>query len=1056
MNSSIYKNPEKRNIFSGIRQLPARNLQLLDQKNNAATEEKDRGFFVWAKNGKKRRRTGLGFGRVWSAMSSPVFLLFFASFLLAQPGWREDFESPSTTSWKVLVAGGSEQILEHSRVTGDFRAGRRSEHLRMTFLSDELVVLGHRIGFPYVIEDLRISAFLKTTRGDLVFAAEVVLPHSNNPMTGRPLSLLVPATGAIPKGQWTRITLENLPIRLSRQAGELQETMGMSLELSGAYIRRVVLIVHGSRDQVVDLWIDDLSAQGHAAVSDQDLPRDENNPVFRPANFDRFEKSSGKDSFSSSAFEKPEGPIAFSAEKAGPWHPAASSGENAASTGPVSNVPRFPSSASKIRMVGPMLTINNRRTSIRAIEYQGEPLDFLKRLGFNAVWLRDRPDEALLSEARRVGIWLIAPPPSRDALQAGSGDSEDWASTNISPIGSRYDIVLAWDLGRHCVKSDFPEIRDWAEVVRTADRVQKRPVLCTVDSGILEYSRLADLLLIDRQPLLTSTELCDYGRWLLLYPRLARPGTPIWSTVQTEPARETLRQWEMIAPSARRMAPISFEQMRMLAHLAIAGGSRGLMFTSSSPLTAQDSRTKYRADSLELINLELALIHSWLAGGKVETIVDAQELPISAAILQTDYARLFLPLWCGRQSQYCVGQAARNNVSFILPGIPETYNAYLLLPGGMRPLYPERRAGGMYLQLEEASTNSLILLTQAETVYTVMAKRARKAGERAATLSRTLASMRLQAVEDTLERIQKKRTRGMLPVLQGNTPLLGLTEQQTLLAGTRQALGTCDALIGSKDYSSAYLQAERATRALRITERAMWQDATRAVHSPVTTPVSVNFSTLPSFLEMYGKIATASLGENLLPGGDCETIEAWGGENGWKHYQHPLEKIGSVATLSQSSAHQGERGIRMAVFSKDTENPILQLETAPVWLATPPVDVEAEKIYCLHGWIHLPEKLTGSIDGLMILDSIGGTPLALRFTEKTDGWQEFAMYRYAPSDGRLALTFALSGMGEVWLDDISIREVRTDAIASQAAPPVPVRSPETPSWRRPFDQLFTR
>jgi hypothetical protein len=38
----------------------------------------------------------------------------------------------------------------------------------------------------------------------------------------------------------------------------------------------------------------------------------------------------------------------------------------------------------------------------------------------------------------------------------------------------------------------------------------------------------------------------------------------------------------------------------------------------------------------------------------------------------------------------------------------------------------------------------------------------------------------------------------------------------------------------------------------------------------------------------------------------------------------------------------------------------------------------------------------------------------------TDGWREFVLYRAASRDDHVTVTFALTGLGEAWLDDVTI------------------------------------
>ncbi len=114
------------------------------------------------------------------------------------------------------------------------------------------------------------------------------------------------------------------------------------------------------------------------------------------------------------------------------------------------------------------------------------------------------------------------------------------------------------------------------------------------------------------------------------------------------------------------------------------------------------------------------------------------------------------------------------------------------------------------------------------------------------------------------------------------------------------------------------------------------------------------------------------------------------------------------------------------------EEPPVQVETAPMWLVSPPVPVEAGRVMLIHGWVKIPKRIVGSVDGLLILDSISGEPLAERILQTKD-WQEFSLYRAVPRSGPMTVTFALCGLGEAFLDDVTVQSIERPALA--AAPP---------------------
>jgi hypothetical protein len=81
----------------------------------------------------------------------------------------------------------------------------------------------------------------------------------------------------------------------------------------------------------------------------------------------------------------------------------------------------------------------------------------------------------------------------------------------------------------------------------------------------------------------------------------------------------------------------------------------------------------------------------------------------------------------------------------------------------------------------------------------------------------------------------------------------------------------------------------------------------------------------------------------------------------------------------------------------------------------------------------------------LVYDSLGGPELGERF-QLTDGWREFTFYRVAPADGGLSLTFALTGLGEAALDEVSVSV--HEPIAAQGSLDEARRLPPTGEWSR--------
>ena len=75
---------------------------------------------------------------------------------------------------------------------------------------------------------------------------------------------------------------------------------------------------------------------------------------------------------------------------------------------------------------------------------------------------------------------------------------------------------------------------------------------------------------------------------------LASPGTPIWTTVQTQPNEGCDSRLLRLEPGHVPPTTVSPEQIRLLAYTAVIVGQPGDESASDSPLDATDPDTRQR------------------------------------------------------------------------------------------------------------------------------------------------------------------------------------------------------------------------------------------------------------------------------------------------------------------------------------------------------------------------------------------------------------------------------------------------------------------------------
>jgi hypothetical protein len=360
-------------------------------------------------------------------------------------------------------------------------------------------------------------------------------------------------------------------------------------------------------------------------------------------------------------------------------------------------------------------------------------------------------------------------------------------------------------------------------------------------------------------------------------------------------------------------------------------------------------------------------------------------------------------------AQYVPGQAAGNNVAIVAPGVPESNRPYEIAPGGLKPLRKNRAMGGVQVTLDEFGLASPVLLSQDPPVVAELTRQAIVAGPRMAELLRNLAAQKLRTVQQVSSELA-----GRL-----NAP----KPSAEWLASARRNMQTCDDLLAEKRFQESYVSALRVMRALRLYERAYWEAAVTKLTSPIVAPTAISFTTLPAHTRFVERMTTLRPGPNLLEQGEFEDMGATL-QAGWRHFAHPVEGAAGQVEMVSAAAHNGQFGLRLVVSPEDPKNPPAMIESTPIWITSPAVPVRMGDLVCVRGWVRIPNPLTSTVDGLLIFDSLGGEALGERIGRASQ-WREFAFYRAAPRDGELSVTFALSGLGEVHLDDVAIQVMQT-------------------------------
>lgn len=842
-------------------------------------------------------------------------------------------------SWRYSGTDAAVRIEVHERARSQAHWGHGCERIRCTMGHGTHLYFRHEIGRPQVIAELEPSVWVKADRPGIQLLARVVFPRSLDPDTGQPVTTLVQGQTSRRSGAWQRLAVTDLPQLVARQARVLRLQLGRDVDERQAYLDLLVLNVYGGRG-ATEVLIDDLEVEGYLPAGDVRPASPADAPPIEPASFG----------------QRPAEPEALRQRDNG------------------------------VQLQGSVLTAGGRPLFPRIIEHRGEPFERLQQLGFNTLRLATPPSPWQLAEAQRHGLWIVCPPP--DVLAGRS-------------IGPGHHRVVAWDLGSGLAGRQLRGVRELATAVRRADEQTARPLLAAAAEQLRLYSRTADILLFDERPLGTARQLDRFADRIDERRRLTRPGTPAWVAVQTQPPASLVDQWAGFGGPAPHV--VEPDQLRLLTYSALASGPRALLFTSHEQLDQNDQQAQLRSKTLELLNLELELIDPWLAIGSQPHGIRTANPTAQATLFATDHSHLVLARRIEPNAQYVTPPPRRQPLSLVVPGIPESSEAYLVSPAGLRPLKHRRCTGGVRVTVNDFGWTAAIVFTSDPLVYARLAHLSAQQRQRAAELRTAIGAIMLARTRSLIESMSQVRR---LPA-----------ETSPTLALAKANLGQCERMLASGDAQSAYDFALRASHALARLRLSIWETAAHQFGPPPSHPALASFETLP-LLPADDRSSQPTTGATRLAGGNMENLDQMM-RSGWRHFRREVPGVTSQVELSHVRPFSGRYALRLEASSDDERDAAGPLESPPVWIRSGGVRVHAGQRFVVRGRVRIDSAQSDAGDGLLVYDSLGGRSLGVPIRQ-TDAWQSFHFHRVATRDAMVHVNFELGNLGEAMIDDVEV------------------------------------
>lgn len=678
------------------------------------------------------------------------------------------------------------------------------------------------------------------------------------------------------------------------------------------------------------------------------------------------------------------------------------------------------------------------------IPYHGESVDAIRRTVSNIVWTQSYEDASLQEALAAGGLGVMTMPPASAVVAAaeeGSGQATPVAySVGIPKIPSDSANVLMWNVGSMLTQDDLRDVRATAQAVRDADPY-RRPFFADVIENEREFHRSVDVLSYSKHTLHTSTPPAEYARFLSVKNLQALRGRPTMTWIQTEtsPANLENRPPEAIVPV------VEPEQIWMQVYAALGTGAKGIGYWKQTPLPASNETAapgaEERLHAITLANIQIHLLHRWLATGKITSLAPVQigdgpkhgagilgnslltrwnrradqppshpaAVEIQAPVLQCPSGWLILPHYLEHDAQHQPGAMAVQDLRILLRGV-EAFQAWEVTTTGIHPyqLRLTHGNGGTEIHLQRFDQFAAILVTNDAAVLDDLKRETQRVRELAATSWVELAARKLDRVQTIHDEL-----------CQLGAP--AVPHADTVLAEARRDVTAARARLNEQDYDSARLTAQRVLRLTRQIQRTHWENATAKVASPVSTPYSICFQTLPDFYRLLSAVDHAPVvAQSLLRGGDFEdwsTLQALH----WTWDVAPSNDTVRVSVALNPSGVSG-RALQLAAQAVDPQQRPAIVTDTPVRFISPPMPVFSGQVARIRGKLWIDSPITSHPDGLMVYDNLAGTVAALRWRDDapTREWIPFELIRPIQRSGDLQLTIELRGLGDVRFDELEV------------------------------------
>jgi len=834
---------------------------------------------------------------------------------------------------------------------------RACEAIQVSAGHGSRLLLAYRLPPSRIIRELQASVWMRAAEPGGRIGFRIQYPYLRDAGTGQAVTTVVFGESYRRGGVWQALQISSIQAGMRARENALRVEYGAQSDLRDAFVDALVVdVYHGPGQQTV--YLDDVRVEQMVPV----------------------------------------GSVGGAAASAQP-PAAATRTTDARRAASATTLPAAPS---------PALFPGGRLW--RIIEHNGEPLEWLQTLGFNAVLLSQPPTAEILREASQAGMKLYAPPPT--TLQPA-----------IEPL---LEPVAGWYLGTSL------DATAWAETDRSVDRLERLPPLWQrplLAAPVEQWSRYATRLtgmLYDLPPPLVGLSGDEESGWLGEQIQRTRRPLPVAVGIPTGPPAQLIEQLTAMARSvgAPREQTYPWHPLWLQTVRALEHAPQAVVFRSRRSLTSGGLADQRRALALGYINRMLQLLGPLVAAGS-----PGEPLVCRGAAYRGRQLRL-------GDSQLLLLSTTQTSTTGLRAGDGEVLE--IELPPGS-PSQFAWRLGSFHparLELQQTPQATSLQIVAPDVTEWIVVSVDPSLGTRLQRAAQPLAQMaaidRWQlASEQVLQVREDWRAAASGRLVRADTVPRGM------LTGAANALSSAEPLFRSGD-ASASLRLTKRADAWSLHAARRWQQAILPAHTDrISFPPAFASSTAGLQLSLLPQLERAGWSGNRLAGGTLDQPDILQ-RTGWT-YDRRIEPLApSTVGISQGLARRGDGCLRVEVTGHgDGPLPGGYAGTA-VRVRSPAVNFQAEQAVRIDAQIRTL-GFGAPYQGVLVYDNLGGPEMGV-LVRAAERWTHVRLFRYTPRETPVHVMFEVIGSGEAFIDDVEVANWETVPAASHRFRPISARS----------------